>query len=594
MKVLGFLLGLWALVMALPVMAQDKSWLQIEAQPNLNTAMDRARAYAALFPDVEGYRLRNGWYGIALGPTTMEQAATRLLDLRRQNLIPSDSYLANGASYAERFWPVGQAATPVEPPVAGLEPDSTITTSEVTPNIEPTPEPAPEPAIEPAREPEETLGDSMAAEAALTEPDRQLLQEALKWYGFYDGALDGSFGKGTRASFAAWQSANGFEETSILSTSQRDQLTGGYAKDKAEFGFETVTEAESGIEITLPLALIQFDRYEPPFVHYADKDGSGLKVLLISEPGGKAGLKGLFDVLQTLEIVPPDGERVLAEDRFTIRGRNDRIETLAYATADGGNIKGYLISWNLSDADRMARILPAIQASFRSSGDKALDPGLVPLSQAAKRGLLAGLDVRRPKMSRSGFFVNAQGGILTSLQAVESCGKVVVERSIVAKVSFTDAALGIALLTPETPMAPKAYASFATSANLGAKVSLSGYSYEDKLPAPAVTYGVIEDMTGLNGEPDLTRLTLTALPGDTGGPVLDEAGNVLGMLLPPDTKAAQQLPPGVAFAASASALTAALTAQGVTPEMATSTTPATPDAMAAMARDMTVLVSCWD
>ena len=111
MKVLGLVIGLCALLMALPVMAQDKSWLQIEAQPNLNTAMDRARAYAALFPDVEGYRLRNGWYGIALGPTPTDAAAARLLDLRRQNLIPADSYLADGASYTERFWPVGQDAT---------------------------------------------------------------------------------------------------------------------------------------------------------------------------------------------------------------------------------------------------------------------------------------------------------------------------------------------------------------------------------------------------------------------------------------------------------------------------------------------------
>ena len=584
MRVLGFLLGLCALFMALPVMAQDQAWLQIEAQPSLSTAMDRARAYAALFPDVEGYRLRNGWYGIALGPTSRAAAGSRLLDLRRQNLIPADSYLADGASYADRFWPVGQDATPVEPPVAGLEPDSTITTTEVAPGVTP----APDLAL-----PEESLSESRAAETALTETDRQELQEALQWYGFYKGALDGSFGKGTRASFAAWQAANGFDGTGILSTGQRDTLTSSYARDKAEFGFETVSEAESGIQITLPLALIQFDHYEPPFVHYADKAGSGLNVLLISEPGGKAGLKGLFEVLQTLQIVPPDGERVLAEDSFTLHGRNDQIETLAYAVAEGGTIKGYLISWNLSDADRMARILPAVQASFRSLGDKALDPGLVPLSDAVKRGLLAGMDVRHPKMSRSGFFVDATGTVLTSLQAVEGCGKVVIERSTAAKVTFTDPALGIAFLTPETPLAPKAYASFATSTNPGANVALSGYSYEDKLPAPAMTRGVLEDTKGLNDEPDLTRLTLIALPGDAGGPVLDQGGNVLGMLLPPDSTAAQQLPHGVAFAASASALTAALTAQGVTPATAISASPATPDALAATARDITVLVSCW-
>ena len=583
MRVLRFLVSLCALLIAIPALAQDKSWLQIEAQPNLNTAMDRARAYAALFPDVEGYRLKNGWYGIALGPSSPDEAAARLLTLRRQNLIPSDSYLADGASYTDRFWPVGLAATN-EPATEAPPPAEDIQSAAIQPSAEPVT----------SALPDETLKQSKAAEAALTDADRQLLQQALQWYGFYDGKLDGSFGKGSRASFAAWQTANGFEPTGILATRQRDKLTGGYAADKTEFGFQTVSEAESGIEITLPLSLIQFDHYEPPFVHYAEKDGSGLKVLLISEPGGKAGLKGLYDVLQTLELIPAQGDRALLADSFTIRGRNDRFETLAYATVAGGNIKGYLISWNLSDADRMTRILPAVQANFRSLGEQVLDPGLVPLSEAVKRGLLAGLEVRHPKMSRSGFFVTPQGMVLTSLQAVETCGKIDIERTVGAKVTFTDPGLGIALLTPDTTLAPKTIASFASVAQVGSKVALSGYSYEDKLPAPVVSLGVLEETQGLNAEPGQVRLSLTALPGDVGGPVLDTSGAVLGMLLPPDVTSGKQLPVGVAIATSAAVLVSALSAQGLTPATATTTTAATPDALAAIARNMTVLVSCWE
>ncbi len=593
MRVLGFLLGLCALLATMPAMAQDKSWLQIEAQPNLNTAMDRARAYAALFPDVEGYRLRNGWYGIALGPSTPDEAAARLLDLRRQNLIPSDSYLANGASYTERFWPVGLDSTPfaTEPAAEAPPPPEDIQTGAIDAPLEPATVPEPATLPEP---PPETLAESRAAEAALTAIEREFLQEALQWYGYYKGGLDGSFGRGTRASFAAWQAANGFEETGVLSSSQRQQLTESYVSDKAEFGFETVTETESGIEITLPLALIQFDRYEPPFVQYTEKAGSGLKVMLISEPGGSPALKGLYDILQTLEIVPAEGERASGEDSFSIRGRNDLIETLVYAKASGGNIKGYLVSWNVSDADRMTRILPVLQSSFRSLGDQVLDPGLVPLSEAVRRGLLAGLDVRHPKFSRSGFFVSAQGMVLTTSQAVQGCGRVVLARSTEATVTFTDAALGIALLTPNIALAPRAVASFAGSGSPGARVSLSGYSYEDKLPAPVITLGVLEEALGLNGEPNLTRLSLTALPGDSGGPVLDVTGAVVGLLLPPDASGAKQLPQGVAFAASGAALAAALTAQGVTATQSVGTVPATPDAIATIARDLTVLVSCWE
>ncbi len=69
---------------------------------------------------------------------------------------------------------------------------------------------------------------------------------ALKWYGYYDGGIDGSFGRGTRASIAAWQDANGYEETGVLSTTQRAALIQTYQSDQAEFGFETVNETEIG------------------------------------------------------------------------------------------------------------------------------------------------------------------------------------------------------------------------------------------------------------------------------------------------------------------------------------------------------------
>ena len=576
MRILSILAGLVALCLAAPLAAQDKMWLQIEAQPDLALAMDRARAYGAVFPDVEGYKLGNGWYGIALGPQTRADAEARLLDLRRQNMIPQDSFLADASTYGQRFWPAGADANSDASAGATPEPEATA-------------------PLEPAPDPDETLAQSRDAEAALSDQGRMDLQTALGWYGFYQGGVDGHFGKGTRASMAEWQGANGYEATGILSTNQRGLLLAAYRAGQTEFGFETVSEAEAGIEIILPMALIQFDRYEPPFVHYAPKDGSGLKVLLISEPGGASGLAGLYDVLQTLELVPPNGERALEEASFTIRGSNDKIETLAFAAAENGNIKGYLISWNRADAERMARVLPAVQSSFHALGDQVLDPGLVPLSEAAKRGLLSGLDVRHPKQSRSGMFIDTSGTVLTTSEAVTGCGKVVLDRDVMATIRFTDPASGIAILTPQSPISPQYVAAFASALpRPGAAVSLSGYSYEDKLPAPVLTLGVVEEVKGLNGETGLTRLSLAALPGDTGGPVLDQSGAVLGMLLPADPKAAKLLPAGVAFAASAQAITAALTTQGLMPLSAVAGGKPTPDALSATARGMTVLVSCWE
>ncbi len=605
MKISGFLLGLLALLMVGPALAQDQAWLQIEAQPDLNTATDRARAYASVFPQVEGYHLQSGWYGIALGPFTSDQAVQQLQSLMAQNMIPSDSYISDGSTFGDQFWPVGGQTTPAAKPLAAVDPVTQAPLAQAPATDIPAAEvPATSvPAAEvPAAETtpvlsEETVKEAKAGEAALDAAGRQDLQAALKWYGFYEGKVDGNIGSGTRGSMAKWQEAQGFDPTGVLTTSQRKGLVDGYKGEEAAFGFATVSEPESAIEITLPLAMVQFDRYTPPFVRYGEKDGSGVTAMLISEPGTTASLAGLYDVLQSLEIVPSKGERSLDETSFTIKGRNDQIETLAYAEIVGSNVKGYLLSWNVAQSDQMRRVLPIVQSSFRSSGDKAMDPGLVPLDAAVKRGLLDGLAVKKPKLSRSGFFIDARGAVLTTLEAVDQCGSITLERSVSARVSFEDKTLGIAVLTPDVALSPKVVAEFAAAApGVGAAVAVSGYSYEDRLPAPVLTRGTLEEGQGLNGEAGLSRLSLQALPGDAGGPVLDASGAVVGMLLPAGAASARELPPGVAFAASAAALTGVLTNPGgpaLTLNAETTTGKATPDAFNKAARGMTVLVSCW-
>lgn len=570
---------LWAalvLVLGLShgVAAQDRAWLQIEAQPNLADAQDRARAYSALFPDVAGFQIASGWYAITLGPYAPDAAAGQIFDLKRENMIPSDSFITDGSDHGQQFWPVGQIGTSPDDPAVAVAP--------VLP-------------VDPVVVADETVREAKASEAELTRDGRMELQTALGWYGFYAAAVDGSFGAGTRNSMAEWQSVNGFEPTGVLTTMQRAALLENYQADQAEFGFQTITEAEAGIEITLPMSLIQFDRYEPPFVHYIEKAGSGLRVYLISEPGDQSSLYGLYDILQTLEVVPADGDRVRGEDSFTINAQSATVQSYAYAEAVNGTVKGYMVVWNPADADRMSRILPALKTSFRPLGDKALDPGLVPMDDAARSGLLSGLEVKAPILSRSGFYIDAAGSVLTTVEAVASCNRVTIDHDIDATVRLADAATGLAVLTPAQPLAPSAYAQFQTGTlRLGSEISVAGYSYEAKLPAPVLSFGVFEEDKGLNGETGIARLAIALLPGDAGGPVVDQTGAVIGMALPAMVNGAKLLPDGVAFSASAATIMATLTKAGVVPSTSTQTAIATPDALNAAALGMTVLVSCWE
>ncbi len=561
--------------------AQDAQvYIQVEAQPDLSTARDRATAYSALFPETNGFGLRSGWYGILLGPYSPAEASGLLASLKAERLIPSDSFIAYPRDMRERFWPAeGTAATATD--LATTDPAAA--------------DPASEPAPEPAASPDETRQEARDSEALLTPEDRKDLQTALQWFGYYPSAIDGAFGPGTRTSMTAWQEARGYEATGILTTRQRRELLDAWQGELAAFGFQEVIEAESGITVTLPLGLVEFDHYEPPFVHYRAKAEGAPTIILISQPGDQAALFGLYDVLQTLDAVPLDGARDRDDRSFRIRGTSPKADTTVYAERNGDRIKGWMLISTPGNEGRDARILKVLQDSFSPDGEKVLDPGMVAMDAGTKAGLLAGLEVRKPKLSRTGFFVSADGVVATTVEAVDSCARVTIDRTTEAEVTLLDAASGLALLKPKSPLAPRAVASLATaSTRLGSEITVPGYSYEDRLPAPVLTFGTFEDAQGLNGEPGLSRLALQTLPGDAGGPVLDTAGAVVGMLLPVTHKTDRQLPAGVNFALSGVELGRLLAANGVAAQAPAPSAPLAPGALAEIATGMTALVSCWD
>ncbi|MDP4990832.1 MAG: peptidoglycan-binding protein, partial [Marivita lacus] len=179
--------------------AQESVYVQIEAQPSLSVAEDRLRDYASILPDVNGFDLGRGWYGIALGPYPRNEANDVLRSLRAQRLIPSDSYLEEPGRYGQRIWPIG-AGPATLPPVTA-------------PQIAAAPEPE-TPVTD------ETPREARASEALLTRQEREALQIALRWAGVYNAGIDGAFGQGTRRAMADWQAANGYEVTGILTTAQ--------------------------------------------------------------------------------------------------------------------------------------------------------------------------------------------------------------------------------------------------------------------------------------------------------------------------------------------------------------------------------------
>lgn len=566
--------------------AEDTVFVQLEAHPSLQTAQRRAQAFAQQLQDVNGFSLGGGWYGIALGPYTRADALQVLQVYRRERRIPGDAYVAEARSYGNQFYPVG----------ANVLNQGTVTTptsdqaqAETQPAATAQAETAPQP--EPQL-PDETPAQARRSERALTAQERKDLQIALQWAGFYNSGIDGAFGPGTRRSMGEWQSANGFEPTGILTTAQRQVLLDQYNAPLISVGMAPRTDAKAGIAMQMPLTAVKFARYEPPFAHYDSATGDGIRVLLISQPGDRRTLFGLYDIMQTLEIVPLDGPRERKDRSFTLEGRNARFVSYTEAALEDGQVKGFTLIWPAGDEERRTRVLAAMRDSFERL-DGVLDPAAG--GDAVQNvDLVSGLAIRKPRLSRSGFFVDSAGAVVTTTEAVQGCTRLTLDNTYEAELAGTDDALGIAVLRPAQRLAPPAVAQFRQSSpRLQSEVTLSGYSYEGKLGAPTLTFGKLEDVQGLRGEPDLTRLALTAEPGDAGGPVLDSGGAVIGMLLPRQS-GAQQLPGDVSFAANGVAVTDVLSRLGLSATSVASDAATTPNDLLRTAQGMTVLVGCWD
>ena len=609
LRILSIFLTALTLSLATTAKAQSDDpnevvWVQIEAQQSLNRATDRARAYTTLLEDVSGFAVGGGWYAVVVGPYRRADAEIALRQYRRDGLIPRDSFIQRSSRLRQQFWPVGAnvlgsgaldapdgtvpAQQPEETPAAPVVSDAT---EEAPVVAEATSEPAPAPEPEPA---DETPAEAQRSERDLSRDEKKQLQVMLQWAGFYNSAIDGSFGRGTRNSMAAWQEANNFDKTGILTTLQRATLKKQYNAVLEGLGLTIVRDAQAGIEMTLPMDVVKFDRYEPPFAQYVPTGDVDARVLLISQPGDQDTLFGLYEIMQTLEIVPLDGPRDRGKSNFTLVGENGRMISYTEARLENGEIKGFTLIWPAGDEERRRRLLAEMRSSFtRMHGVLSASAG-----DASQQSidLISGLQIRKPKTSRSGFFVNDAGNVATTSAAVQSCSRITLDGDTEAELISDDPARGVALLKPKAALAPLAFASFAgQSARLQSEVAVAGYSFEGVLSSPSMSFGTLADVRGLQGEENVSRLALRSRVGDAGGPVLDRTGAVIGMITSAP-EGSPTLPDDVTFALAASTLVEASGEAGITlPQAAaTGTTGLTAFQLSEKASGMTVLVSCWE
>ena len=203
--------------------------------------------------------------------------------------------------------------------------------------------------------------------------------------------------------------------------------------------------------------------------------------------------------------------------------------------------------------------------------------------------------------SGTGFFVATDGAVITNAHVVENCGAIRVTASqgatADAKIVARDVRNDLALLG--TALTVKKVAAFRASIRLGEPVEAFGYPLADVLARSGnFTLGNVSALVGIGEDSRYLQISAPVQPGNSGGPLLDQSGNLVGVVsaklnaLKMMLATNGDIPQNVNFAIKASIVTSFMEANGVAYAAGSATQAIPPADLADQAKAMSAFIEC--
>jgi S1-C subfamily serine protease len=171
----------------------------------------------------------------------------------------------------------------------------------------------------------------------------------------------------------------------------------------------------------------------------------------------------------------------------------------------------------------------------------------------------------------TGFYVSPQGHILTNQHVVDGCSVIALFRPgqppVTLRLIAEDERADLALLQQEGARpTPLAFRGAGQPVRAGERVVVIGYPVRQELGGVNVTEGLLSAVRGQRGDARRFQYSAPTQPGNSGGPVFDETGQVIGVVVSQlaglgEDRSAQNINFGIAL----SEVRRFLEANGVTP-----------------------------
>jgi TPR repeat protein len=194
------------------------------------------------------------------------------------------------------------------------------------------------------------------------------------------------------------------------------------------------------------------------------------------------------------------------------------------------------------------------------------------------------------------FFVSADGHALTNHHVVRNCTRLSTTEFGNATVVFQDESADLAIVRTEKP--PASWARFRSAApRLGETVYAFGFPLYGRLATSGnFTAGVISSLAGAGNNAARIQITAQIQPGNSGGPVLDEQGRVVGVTVATlriEAAGTTVVPQNVNFAVNGTIAQEKLASSGVAASLAPDARALRPDEVAEIARQYSTVLQCF-
>jgi S1-C subfamily serine protease len=245
-----------------------------------------------------------------------------------------------------------------------------------------------------------------------------------------------------------------------------------------------------------------------------------------------------------VEDMPPDQRAAAADVRLY---ENLGVPKSAYKTL--GSVEGTSCQTTLYDARAtLAEALTKLRLKTAQLGGNGViqylcssrGPSFVPACSSSFT--CAGTAIKfnteiaeRPSLggSGTGFFINPQGDIVTNAHVTRGCSKVTVragEKSGEGTVAYTDNRTDLALVRTGHPAEAFLKLRMAPAVQLGESVVTAGFPLGSILSSQIhVTDGSVSSLAGARDDTRMIQITAPIQRGNSGGPLVDAAGNLVGV-----------------------------------------------------------------